>query len=469
MKTNKTLLSAIAVTTLLLFATSCSKEFYTKVNVNTNQPTVVPPSTLLPGVEVSIAYAQGGDASRYAQLFVQQGFGAAREATSFYNYELSGTNLPEDLWDNMYTSDMMNDYTLLNMATTNGYNEYAGIADILMAYSLQVTCDFWGSIPYSQAFQGSGDIAPKYDADVTIYSDIISLCNTGIADLRKPTGVLVPSTDDVMYGGNYKKWIAFAFALEARVYMHQCKSNSATNCTSALNAADSAIAEGFTIAQVQFPGAPNSCPVFQYNSDWGDITYVNSGGVNPTLYDTMLIYSDPRIGVYFDSTGSANATTPIVGMNTVSSYYSMATSPVEFITAEELYFIQAEATVRSQGAAGIPAAQTDYLMAIQANFAKFGLGNSAYTAYTLTSQGTLPSDVTGALYQIGKQEWMTYFLNPEAWVSWRRTGAPALQAPTTASSTMIPRRMVLPNSETTENTNAPQNETLWTPVIFWDN
>src|ERR1700677_350036 len=111
MKTNKTILSAIAVTTLLLFTSSCKKDFYTNANINTNQPTVVPPSTLLPGVEVSIAYAQGGDASRYAQLFVQQGYGAAREANAYYLYQLSGTNLPEDLWDNMYTADMENDYT----------------------------------------------------------------------------------------------------------------------------------------------------------------------------------------------------------------------------------------------------------------------------------------------------------------------------------------------------------------------
>ncbi len=256
MKTNKIFLSAALITTGLLFTTSCKKTFYTNANINTNQPTVVPPSTLLPGIEVSLAYAQGGDASRYSQLLIQQGYGAAREANAYYLYEFGGTNLPEQLWDNMYTSDMENDYTLLQMANSNNYNEYAGIANILMAYSLQTTCDFWGSIPYSQAFQGSQNISPKYDADATIYATINTLIATGIADLHKTPGALIPSADDVMYGGNVNSWIGFAWALQARVDMHQCKTNNVAMCQAALIATDSALApnNNFTTAQVVFLG-----------------------------------------------------------------------------------------------------------------------------------------------------------------------------------------------------------------------
>jgi len=155
-------------------------------------------------------------------------------------------------------------------------------------------------------------------------------------------------------------------------------------------------------------------------------------------------------------------------MSNTSSYYSQPTSPVEFISVEELYFILAEASVRANGIAGLPAAQTAYLAGIQANFTKLGLNTAAYTAYITTEEGTLGNNVNEAIYQIGKQEWMSYFWNPEAWAAWRRTGAPALQVPSGASLSAIPRRMVLPNSEITENSNAPQGETLLTPLIFWD-
>ncbi len=174
----------------------------------------------------------------------------------------------------------------------------------------------------------------------------------------------------------------------------------------------------------------------------------------------MLIYSDPRIGAYFDTTLSA------IGMNSTTNYYGQAGSPVEFITLEEMYFIQAEAIVRSQGVGGLPAAQTAYTAGITQNFTKLGI-SASLPPYLTTEMGSLGNNVTEALYQIGKQEWMSYFMNPEAWTSWRRTGAPALQS--TVAGSAIPRRMVLPNSEITENSNAPQGETLWTPVLFWDN
>ncbi|HTB06423.1 MAG TPA: SusD/RagB family nutrient-binding outer membrane lipoprotein [Bacteroidia bacterium] len=465
MKTMKKIslyISAIAVAGVLLFATSCKKDFYTKANVNPNQPSNVPPNTLLPGIEVSLAYAQGGDASRYASEFIQQGYGAAREAASDYSYEITGTNLPEQLWDNMYAADMENDYTLLNMANSNGYNEYAGIANILMAYSLQVTVDFWGSVPYSQAFQGAANINPAYDPDQTIYGDIITLLNTGISDLQKPNpGVLVPTTDDVIYGGKAASWIAFANAIKARIYIHQCKHSTPAMCTNAFAAADSALSEGFSNAQVTFPGVPNSNPNYQYIAGWGDITYVTSGGVHATMYDTMVAISDPRIPVYFDSTGAATASTPIVGMNTATSYYAQPTSPVELITKEELDFIEAEATLRSGGT--VAAAEVYYANAINDNFAKLGIGSSA-AAYIVANP--LPATNAQAQYVLGKQEWIALFMNPEAWACWRRTGAPSL-IPVVAGD-QVPRRMVLPNSEITENSNAPQGETLWSPLIFWD-
>ncbi|MGP8217032.1 MAG: SusD/RagB family nutrient-binding outer membrane lipoprotein [Bacteroidia bacterium] len=462
MKTNKIFVSAIAVTAMLLFATSCSKDFYTKVNNNPNQPTVVPPKTLLPGIEVSLAYAQGGNAWEYAGCFTQQGYGWNREATAFYTYDITGSNLPEALWDNMYSSVMNNDYALLNMATSNGYNEYAGIANILMAYSLQVTVDFWGNVPYSQAFKGSADIEPTYDADATLYGNIITLLNTGISDLKLSPGGLVPTTDDVIYGGNAASWIAFANAIKARIYIHQTKINAAL-AINAYAAADSALTEGFTTAQVVFPGPPNSSPVNQYNTAWGDITYVTNAGFHCTLFDTMTALTDPRITVYFDTAGAAEAiTSPIVGMD-ATTYYGNSTSPVEFITKEELDFIEAEATLKGANTGTVAAASICYANAINDNFTKLGI-SAAATAYVIANP--LPVSIAGAEYTLGKQEWIALFMNPESWVTWRRTGAPALQ-PVTAGDA-IPRRMVLPNSEITENSSAPQGETLWTPQIFWD-
>jgi len=456
------IITAVAVSGMLLFATSCSKTFYTKANVNPNQPSVVPPGTLLPMVEISLTYAMGGDGARYSGIFDQQGYGANREQAAIQAYQITGTNLPDNFWNNMYANDMNNAYTLMTMANSNGYNRYAGIASILMAYSMQCTVDFWGSVPYSQAFLGASNINPAYDQDQAIYNNMISLLNTAIADLQNPSpGALIPSSDDVIYGGNAQLWIAFANAEKARIYIHQCKHSNAAMCTAALNAADSAIAEGFTNAQVTYTGIPNSSPVYQFNTGWGDITYVTSAGVHATLYDTMFALTDPRINVYFDTAGSATAATPVVGMG---AYYGSPNSPVELISKEEVEFIQAEATLRGAGLGTIAQAQIYYANAITDNFTKLGIAASA-PAYIAANPLPVANNAA-AQYVVGKQEWMALFMNPEAWACWRRTGAPALQSANVGLQ--IPRRMVLPNDEITLNANAIQNETLWSPIIFWD-
>jgi hypothetical protein len=77
----------------------------------------------------------------------------------------------------------------------------------------------------------------------------------------------------------------------------------------------------------------------------------------------------------------------------------------------------------------------------------------------------------GAIAQIARQEYIALFLNPEAWTVWRRTASPAL---TPASGTNgVPRRLEYTQSEYSYNpANVPvpaNNNTLFSPKIFWDN
>ncbi len=64
---------------------------------------------------------------------------------------------------------MENIYTLRVSADANGYNAYSGVARIMLAYSMQMVVDMWGSVPYSQAFQGNvagGTIHPAYNVPI---------------------------------------------------------------------------------------------------------------------------------------------------------------------------------------------------------------------------------------------------------------------------------------------------------------
>lgn len=451
MKTIKSYIAIGASVVFLLTSTSCTKEFYTKANNNPNAPGSVPSNTLLSGVEVSLAYTQGGAASQFTSLFTQQTYGAQRQAQAYYDYILTPAD-PEYLWDQMYTDVMENDHVLMTQAQAAGQNEYYGIANIIMAYSIQTCVDVWGKIPYSTAFQGAGDIQPTFDDDQALYGTVLSLLNTGITALsNSEKGTQYPTNDDVIYGGSESEWIAFAQAVKARIYIHQCKHGNAGYEDSAIADANAAIANGFVTAQVSFGAASNNnAPWYQFNNQRGG--YISFA---PTaLIDSMASYTDPRLSDFADTVG---------GAGTLAAYYGLGTSPVEFITTEELYFIAAEANVRLSNAA---AAQTAYISAITANMTKLGVSNAAITTYLASPQGTLPVTQAAALHQLGVQEWIALYLNPEAWTSYRRLGSPML-APTAGSE--IIRRMIYPNSEVSLNANCPQGVTIFLPRIFWDN
>ena len=417
MKTIKSYIVAVSTFVLLLSSVSCSKDFYTNANVNPNSPSAVPSSTLLTGVEVSLAYTQGGAASQFTSLFMQQTVGAQRQAQAYYDYILTPAD-PEYLWDQMYTDVMENDYTLLNQAQAAGQNEYYGIANILMAYSLQVTIDMWGNEPYSAAFKGASNIQPTYDNGSTIYSNILTLLNTGITSLKNSNkGSLYPTADDVMFGGSETEWIAFAEAIEARIYIHQCKHGNASLEQNAIAAVDSAISNGFVNAEVVFGATnSNSNPWYQFNNQRGGyIAFTGS-----SMLDTMIANTDPRVDIFVDTAAAAQ---------TLGNYYGSSTSPVEFITTEELYFIAAEANLRLGNAV---AAQTAYTAALNANMNKLAVAPAAITSYEAGSQGTLPVSQASA--------------GPE-----------------------IVRRMIYPNTEVTLNSNCPAGVTMFLPQIFWDN
>src|SRR6059058_560505 len=169
----------LPILVLLLFgAVSCKKSFFTDVNNNPNAPapSSIVPANLLPTVEVSLAYTQGGDYSRYTSILTQQTTGFSRQASAYNSYVFTSQDF-DQMWGNFYTSVMENDKTLMQIADSKGYNWYSGISRLLMAYSLQLVVDAWGPVPYSQAFKGVKQFQAPYDNDKALYDTVITLVN----------------------------------------------------------------------------------------------------------------------------------------------------------------------------------------------------------------------------------------------------------------------------------------------------
>ena len=439
----------------LMITASCKKSFYTDQNINPNALPTVTPDLLLPTVEAALAYTQGGDISRYSALLTQQMYGANSQSQEYYEYNFNPGTF-DNLWPDYYTSTLENDYTLIQISDAGGYNEYGGIARIIMAYGLQVGVDLWGDLPYSQAFKGNASTAvlhPTYDKASGLYDTIASLINVGTALLQSANaGVLTPTTQDVVFGGNAAAWIKFGHAIKARLALHQSKGSTTMAGTVLTEAAQSFTANKDNARYIFGTAQTSANTWYQFYRDRpGDENFTSS-----TLAGDMLADGDPRYGAFdLDSTDASG--NPF-------SYYNQINSPVEFITYDELLFASAEATLRSGGT--VAAAQALYQAAITANMTKLGVPQTAITAYLVTN-GTLPASSDAAIAMIASEEYIALFLNPETWTLWRRTGTPVL---TSVSGNQIPRRLLYPQSEINFNAvNVPQNVTLYSPKIFWDN
>jgi len=80
MKKNILQHTKLLVAFLAVFSmSSCEKPYFEDINNDPNNPTAVPPKVLLPTIQASLAYAQGGDMARYTSLFTQQITGNARQ------------------------------------------------------------------------------------------------------------------------------------------------------------------------------------------------------------------------------------------------------------------------------------------------------------------------------------------------------------------------------------------------------
>ena len=436
-----------ALLVIMLGADSCKKGiFYEGINTNPAQLTSPSPTLLLPTVITSTGYVWDGDASRFASLFIQYVTGAANQANAFGAYAV-GIGDDDGLWVNLYGGTggvMTNANQLINLANAAGDMHYAGIGEVLMANALGLTTDFWGDVPYSQAFKGAANINPAYDSQQQIYTTLDGLLSDAITKLGATDAGAQPGTDDLIYGGNLKNWIATAYALKAKFYLHLGKVD-AGNYTKAIAAAKSAIAAGFSTSTnfaVPFLGASTTSqsPWYQFNSQRGDIAFTGY------IYNIMKTAGDPRetSAVYGDGSGA------------LGDLYGSPDSPVELLTYDELLFVESEAYFQTGDKAN---AALTYNAAVTANLSRT-VGSTTYAAKVARTTANI------TLTDIMTQKYIADFLEPETWTDYRRTALPAL-VPNPVGNGVIPRSLLYPLSEVINNTSTPPNTTL-ARKVYWD-
>ncbi|SFW70072.1 SusD/RagB family nutrient-binding outer membrane lipoprotein [Chitinophaga sancti] len=442
----RTIKFIIPVLILVIAAGSCKRAyFYDGINEDPSKLHNPTPSSMLAGVELTSAYNWGGDASRFASLFTQQTTGAANQSANYTLYNLTPDDV-DNMWNGgFYAGIMSNCDTMVKIAISSGQLHYAAVGMILLATNLGQVTDFWGDVPYSEAFRGLNNISPIYDKQQALYDTLHALLDRAITYLSTDDGAAFQpgSGNDLIFGGDLDLWIRYAHSLKAKFYLHTVKVN-ASAVTKALAQIDDGFAAG-EAAHIKFVGSAavtTQNPWFQFNDQRADISF--EGYLN----DIMAAAGDPRYDVYFDPSDNT----------LLGSLYGSANSPVYFMSYDELKFIEAEAQFRG---ANLAAAATAYNAAVAANLQRT-VGSTAYAATVAKTAATI------TLKDIMVQKYIALFLSPETWTDWRRTGYPTLTAPSgNVLNGSLPRSLYYPSSEVRYNTKTPSNTTL-TRRVWWD-
>jgi len=450
---------------MVLALGSCKNWIDTNLNKNPELPADVPMSSILTGVQANMGYNTigGNDLCRVTSIWMQYFQGVARQSQATTNYYLLESDI-NNLWVTNYTNTMMNLQTLISKANNAGDPTYRGVAEVLLANSLGVTTDVWGDLPYSEAFQGMGNLNPHFDAQKDIYVVILNLLDDAIVQLSTPGAPAVGG--DVMYGGDPSLWLQAAYSLKARYILHKSKLDP-NAWTDALALVSNGINSNANDLQFSFfDAAGQQNPLYQFMQQRGDISMAK------VFIDTLKKRFDPRLPMFATAVGDTAYLGN--GWGEVSAEVSMpgsavagAASPVPFITYVETLFIKAECLYKTN--APVEQVRAALIDAVTASLEKWNTNYTAwlpmYTQYINVSSGA------PLFKEIMTQKWISMYNQAEVFVDWRRTdNVIGLQANplTSAQENVIPRHYPQAQSEVNYNPNTPPlPNSLWSRV-WWD-
>lgn len=460
-------LSRFSLLTTIVLVGACSD--FIDVNEDPTTPSQVPENLQLSSILGNFSYEVVANTpvrttSQWTQQTAWNGV-----PTTADNYDVNSSSA-NNLWNAAYIDVMNNAVNLNEQATENGNRAYAGIAKVVLAWNLSIVTDLWGEVPYSEAFDPLNS-TPAYDSQEAIYTAIFGLLNDALADFENP-GPITPGTDDLLYGGDLDKWERLTYTLIARLNMHLTEAPGYDAAQQAQAALD-ALQNGFTsnaddadFAYFDVPGQENPWYQFAIDGKWDTRNQLSAHYVG--LLNTL---GDPRLPIQARPAGAVDAnglvddfsddTPDYIGhengeegqgasnISSIGSFYSAPDAPLTLISYAEAKFIEAEATLITDGAA---AAQPIYEDAIEASMEKLGVDQGDADTYIASLPALAASG--NALNEVMTQKYIANFLNFEVYNDWRRTGYPALTPVTNQPQTpsgIIPLRFVYPDDELQNN------------------
>ncbi|SDH58673.1 Starch-binding associating with outer membrane [Chryseobacterium taeanense] len=222
MKKIKYIISSLIV---MVSLTSCDKYLDVNENPNSIHSENITPELLFPGAVAQSYRVQAGDMMQFGNLMMNSWAGDVYSYGGLYpnEFSLSAVNSQfyDGIWDNIYQN--VNNFVAIENYPNGNHRQdsYIAMAKIMKAFYMQYIVDLYGDAPYTQAFKGQNNLAPKYDNDADIYKSLITNLDEAVAliktNLDTPNpDVLDPGAKDIVFGGDMTKWRSFAYTVKLR-------------------------------------------------------------------------------------------------------------------------------------------------------------------------------------------------------------------------------------------------------------
>lgn len=270
---------------------------YLDVNQNPNAPETARVDIRLPALITEFIHSTYyGENALWGDEWTQQ-FSYNRDTRGYseiHRYELSETDAASS-WDYYYSRPGNAAYTMVQDASSDADIYYRGLGRLFYAWTFQVITDMWGPVPFSDAFKPEIR-EPKYDAQKIVYEGILASLDSAVVDLSSPTGRL-PTTNDLLFGGDMAKWVKLAHFLQARANLRIAYApgeDKVARATAALTALTGALASNADDADFIYPGGNNA-----RNPNWMFQDQQNLFVGSEYMIEKLKSRSDPRLPIMF--------------------------------------------------------------------------------------------------------------------------------------------------------------------------
>ncbi|MEN8187313.1 MAG: SusD/RagB family nutrient-binding outer membrane lipoprotein [Bacteroidota bacterium] len=165
----------------------------------------------------------------YGYYNAEASFGNYTQYFGGYGYGALGKTQNLATWNNIYLRVLPNAKIIKEKAQVVGATKYVAVIEIIEAMNLGLAVDSWDNVPYSEATIPLETVYPKFDSGQEVYNGIMTSLDNAIATLQgiDDSGYNL-SGDDLIYGGDYDKWIMTAYMVKARLQLRLLNKGLAT-------------------------------------------------------------------------------------------------------------------------------------------------------------------------------------------------------------------------------------------------